>query len=110
MKFRPTPPRRRLEGFNPPLQVVRFISTRQGDPERGPKIWMNAAEAKLRLLQDLEMAWVFGPRRHDLAELAIDDMIPAGHIVARDVAGVAVSETVRVVKPDFDMPERPERA
>jgi anaerobic selenocysteine-containing dehydrogenase len=107
VKFRPTPPRRRVEGYTPPLQVARFIGTRKGDPERGPKVWMRESEAKLRLVQEGEMVWVFGPRRHDLAELAIDDSIPRGYIVVRDIAGVATAEIVSIVKPDMDSRPRP---
>lgn len=109
MKFRPTPPRRRVEGYAPPLQVSRFIATRTGDAERGPKVWMRESEAKLRLLQDGEMVWVFGPRRHDLAELGIDDTIPRGYVIARDIAGIAAAEIVRIVKPDHDSKPRPDR-
>lgn len=108
MKLRPPPPRRRLEGYHPPLQVSRFVATNAGDPERGPKVWMRAAEAKVRLLQDGELVWVFGPHRHDLAELAIDETVPRGQLFARDVAGVAPAEIVYVVKPDLDTPERAE--
>jgi anaerobic selenocysteine-containing dehydrogenase len=109
VKLRPPPPRRRLEGYHPPLQVSRFIATHAGDVERGPKVWMRAAEAKVRLLQDGELVWVFGPRRHDLAELAIDETVPRGQLFARDVAGVAPAEIVYVVKPDLDTPKGPER-
>ena len=109
MKLRPPPPRRRLEGYHPPLQVSRFIATRADDPERGPKVWMRAAEAKVRLLQDGELVWVFGPHRHDLAELAVDETVPRGQLFARDVAGIAPAEVVYVVKPDLDTPDRAER-
>lgn len=107
MKFRPTPPRRRPEGFAPELRVARFIASRKGDPERGPKVWLREADATARLVQDGEMVWVFGPRRHELAELGIDDSIPEGFIVARDIAGVAAAESVRIMKPDFDTKPRP---
>jgi anaerobic selenocysteine-containing dehydrogenase len=110
VKFKPTPPRRRIEGYNPPLQVSRFISTRAGDVERGPRVWLNAGEAALRLLQDGEMVWIFGPRRHDLAELSVDDSVPRGFVVARDVAGIAAAEVVHVVKPDLDTRDKPVRA
>lgn len=110
MKIRPTQPRRRLEGYHPPLQVARFIATRSGDAERGPKIWMRPAEAQLRLLAPGELVWVFGPHRHELVELELDAEIPRGYIVARDVAGIATAEVVRVVKPDFDNTGGPARA
>ena len=89
-------------GYNPPMQVVRFIATRRGDADRGPLIRMNADEARLRLLMDGELVWVYGPRRHDLATLRVDNSLPRGGVVVRDIAGVAPSEVVRVVKVDAD--------
>jgi anaerobic selenocysteine-containing dehydrogenase len=59
-------------------------------------------DARLRLLQEGELAWVYGPRRNELAVVVIDDTLPPGNIVVRDIAGVAVSEHVRVTKPDLD--------
>ena len=91
-------------GYMPPLQVVGFIATRRGDPERGPMVQMNANEAALRLLTDGELVWVKGPRRQELAELQVDDALPRGGAVVRDIAGLAVSEVIRVVKPDADRP------
>ena len=67
-------------------------------------IRMRSSEARIRLLQDGELAWVQGPRRQELAELRIDESIPAGSIALRDIAGVTVSERVRVSKPDTDTP------
>jgi hypothetical protein len=90
--------------FQPELKVVEYISTQKGDAERGPMVRMRSSEAKIRLLQDGELVWVQGPRRHELAELMIDDSIPAGGIGLRDVAGVTVSESVIVSKPDLDTP------
>ncbi len=90
------------------LRVARYVGTRRGDPERGPKIWMNAADALLRLVENGELVWVFGPRRHELAELEIDDSIPEGDAIVRDVAGLSISEYVRVSKPDLDT--RPSRS
>ena len=89
-------------GYNPPLQVVGFHATRRGDAERGPMVRMNANEASLRLLTDGELVWVKGPRRQELAELRVDEALPRGGAVLRDIAGVAVSEIIRVVKPDLD--------
>lgn len=88
--------------YTPPLQVVGFLGTRRGDPERGPMVQMNANEAALRLLTDGELVWVKGPRRQELAELRVDDALPRGGAVVRDIAGLAVSEVIRVVKPDVD--------
>lgn len=56
----------------------------------------------MRMLSAGEVVWVYGPRRHDLATVCIDDEVPRGGVVVRDIAGVAVSEIVRLVKPDLD--------
>lgn len=93
--------------FNPALRVVRFIATRATDPERGTKVWMNQEEARVRLLTDGELVWVYGPRRHELAVLAVDDALPRGQVVLRDVAGVSPSEVVTIAKVNTDA--RPER-
>ena len=93
--------------YNPPLQVVGFIGTRSGDEERGPQVRLNTDEARLRLIQDGELVWIYGPRRHDLAPVVIDDAIPRGGVVVRDIAGVTVTEVVRLVKPNLDA--RPDR-
>jgi hypothetical protein len=58
------------------------------------------------MLSDGEMAWVEGPRRQELAAIAIDDSVPRGGVVVRDIAGLAVSEIVRLRKPDLDTPPR----
>jgi hypothetical protein len=92
------------EPYNPPLQVIGFIATRAGDAERGPLVRLNAREAKLRLLQPGELVWVYGPRRHELAPVEIDDALPRGGVVVRDIAGLAVTEIVRLVKVDTDRP------
>ena len=96
-----------FSGFAPPLQVVGFEGTRRGDPDRGPLIRMNAQEAHSRMLLDGELVWLHGPRRNELATLQIDDTLRRGDVVVRDVAGLAVSEIVRVVKPDLDGPRDP---
>jgi hypothetical protein len=90
--------------FQPELKVVEYISTQKGDSDRGPLVRLSSGEAKMRLLQDGELVWVEGPRRHELAELMIDDTIAPGHVALRDVAGVTVSESVTVTKPDLDTP------
>ncbi len=89
-------------GFQASLWVSEYTATRRGDPERGPLVRMRSDDARLRLLQDGELVYVYGPRRHELATLVIDDELPAGTIAARDIAGIAVSEAARIVKPDFD--------
>ena len=93
--------------YNPPLQVVGFIGTRSGDEDRGPQIRLNAEEARFRLIQDGELVWIYGPRRHDLAPVVIDDSVPRGGVIVRDIAGVTVTEIVRLVKPNLDA--RPDR-
>jgi anaerobic selenocysteine-containing dehydrogenase len=95
------------EVYNPPLQVVGFIGTRSGDDERGPQVRVRSEDARLRGLVEGELVWIYGPRRHDLAPVAIDDSIPRGGVVVRDIAGVTVSEIVRLVKPNLDA--RPDR-
>ena len=89
-------------GYSPPLQVMGFIGTRAGDPERGPLVRMRSDDAAKRLLTDGEVAWVYGPRRQELATVVIDDAVPRGGVVVRDIAGIAPSEIVRVVKVDLD--------
>jgi anaerobic selenocysteine-containing dehydrogenase len=81
-----------------------FIGTRRGDPERGPLVRMRREDAVKRLLEDGELAWVYGPRRQELAKVVIDETVPRGGVVLRDVAGAAISEIVRVVKLDLDTP------
>ena len=92
--------------YNPPLQVVGFLGTRRGDPERGPQVRIRGEEAALRMLVDGEMAWVQGPRRQELATVIIDEAVPKGGVVVRDIAGLAVSEIVTLRKPDMDTPAR----
>ena len=94
-------------GFSPPLQVMGFLATRRGDSDRGPEARINAREASIRLLIDGELVYIYGPRRHELAVLRVDDDVPRGGIVVRDVAGVAPSEIVRVRKVDDDRPPLP---
>ena len=90
--------------FQPQLKVTEYISTHKGDEERGPMVRINGREARIRLLEDGELVWVAGPRRNELAVLKIDDSLGAGHVALRDIAGVAVSESVTVSKPDTDTP------
>jgi anaerobic selenocysteine-containing dehydrogenase len=92
--------------YSPPLQVVGFVATRRGDPERGPEVRMRADEAALRLLQDGELVRIVGPRRQEVATLRVDDALPRGAVMIRDVAGVAPSEVVRVRKVETDLPRR----
>ena len=92
--------------YNPPLQVVGFLGTRRGDAERGPQVRLRGEEAALRMLIDGEMAWVQGPRRQELATIVVDDAVPKGGVVVRDIAGLTVSEIITLRKPDLDTPLR----
>jgi anaerobic selenocysteine-containing dehydrogenase len=92
------------EGTEKFLFVSGFIATRSGDPDRGPLVRLNSTDARKRLLVDGELVWVYGPRRQELAVLEIDDTIPLGSVVARDILGVSPTEKVRVVKPNLDAP------
>lgn len=87
-----------------PLQVVGYVGTRRGDAERGPQVRLRTAEAQLRLIEDGELVWVYGPRRHELAEVVYDESVPKGGLVARDLGGLAVTEIVRLVRTDAQRP------
>jgi hypothetical protein len=93
-----------FSGFAPPLQVVGFIATRRGDAERGPLVRMRPDDALIRLLTEGELVRVMGPRRSEFAQLSLDETLPRGGVVVRDLAGVTVTEIVRVIKADFDCP------
>jgi len=90
------------ESLNRPLRVAGLIVTKQRDAERGPMVMMSLADARARLLTDGELAWVYGPTRHELAEVRIDAETREGDVVLRDIVGARPSEIVRVVKPDLD--------
>jgi anaerobic selenocysteine-containing dehydrogenase len=87
---------------NRPLRVAQFIATRMADSDRGPQVRISPEDAQARLLVDGELAWVYGPRRQELATVVVDESVTRGDVVLRDVAGVSPSELVRVVKPDLD--------
>lgn len=87
---------------NRPLRVTRLIATRSGDAERGPAVWLNPEDARSRILSAGELAWVYGPRRHELATVHLDEALKVGDVVLRDVLGASPSEPVRVIKPDLD--------
>ena len=91
-----------------PLRVEGYVATRVRDEERGPQVRMRTEEARVRMLDDGELVWVEGPRRQQLAQLVIDDAVPRGGVVIRDIASVAPSEVVYIIKPDLDSPP-PER-
>ena len=87
---------------NRPLRVERLVATRKGDPDRGPAVYMNPADARERLLNEGELAWIYGPRRHELATVVLRDDQKLGDVTLRDVLGASPSELVRVIKPDLD--------
>jgi anaerobic selenocysteine-containing dehydrogenase len=87
---------------NRPLRVAAFVATRLSDADRGPQVRISEPDAKARLLVDGELAWVYGPRRQELATVVVDETVKRGDVVLRDIAGVAPSELVRVIKPDLD--------
>ena len=75
----------RFSGFSPPLQVIGFVATRASDPERGPMIRMRPDDAIIRLVSNGELVRVLTPRRAELAVLQIDETLPRGGVVLRDV-------------------------
>lgn len=87
---------------NRELRVTGLIATRKGEEERGPAVYMNARDAAARLLNDGELAWVYGEKRHELATVVLDERVDAGDVVLRDLIVAAPSGTVRVIKPDLD--------
>ena len=95
----------RFSGFSPPLQVVGFVATRASDPERGPMIRMRPEDAIIRLVSNGELVRVLTPRRAELAVLQIDETLPRGGVVLRDVIGASISEVVRVQRLDLDAPK-----
>ena len=93
--------------FDRPLRVVKLIATRKDDADRGPLVALHPEDAKARILNDGELAWVYSPRRrHELATVRIDPELRPGDVVLRDIIGASPSEVVRVVKPDLDTPTR----
>lgn len=95
--------------YNPPLQVVGFVGSRRGDAERGPAISLNREEATLRMLADGELVFILGPTRKELAPVTIDETIPNGGVIVRDIAGVMVTDVIKLVKPDMDRGPSPAR-
>jgi len=89
---------------NPPLQVVGFVATTRGDAERGPAVRVRSDDATQRGVALCDLVWIYGPRRHDLAALIIDDTLPRGGVVVRDIAGLAPTEIVRLVRPSGERP------
>jgi hypothetical protein len=56
------------------------------------------------MLVDGELALVEGPRGQQLAQVRVDDAVPRGGVIVRDISGVSPSEIVYVMKPDLDAP------
>jgi hypothetical protein len=96
-----------FSGFAPPLQVVGFIATRKGDPDRGPMVRMRPDDALVRLVTAGEMVRVVSARRSELAVLEVDESLPRGGAILRDVAGASVSEVIRVIRVDAQARPRP---
>jgi anaerobic selenocysteine-containing dehydrogenase len=94
----------KFSGFSPPLQVIGFIATRPGDAVRGPMVRMRPEDALIRLVTDGELVRVVTERYAELAVLEVDDTLPRGGVVLRDVVGAAPSEIVRIVRLDTDAP------
>jgi hypothetical protein len=92
--------------FQPELRVIDYIATRKDELERGPQVRLSGVDARFRLLSEGELAWVRGARGQQLAEVVIDDTIPQHACVLRDIPGVLAAESVTVVKPDLDTPNR----
>ena len=92
---------------NAPLRVARLIATHAGDAERGTEVRMRADDAHMRLIEDGELVWVHGPRRQELATVRIDDTLPRGDVVLRDVAGASPSEIITLVKAAYGTPRNP---
>jgi len=90
------------EALNRPLRVAGLVVTQKTDPERGPMVVMSPGDARSRLLTNGELAWVYGPKRHELAEVRIADNTREGDVLLRDIVAARPSEIVRVVKPDLD--------
>jgi anaerobic selenocysteine-containing dehydrogenase len=88
--------------LNRPLRVARLLATSARDEERGPMVFIHPENARERLLIDGELAWVYGPRRHELATVRVDETVPFGDVILRDIIGASPSEIVRVIKPDLD--------
>ncbi len=95
------------ERHNAPLRVARLIATRAGDTERGTQVRMRADDARMRLIEDGELVWVHGPRRQELATVRIDDTVPRGDVILRDVAGASPSEIITLVKAAYGTPRDP---
>jgi hypothetical protein len=50
------------------------------------------------MIDDGQLVWVHGPRRHELATVVVDESLPRGGVVVRDILGLAPSEIVTLEK------------
>ncbi len=91
-----------FSGLSPAVQVVGFISTRPGDANRGPMVRMRAEDALIRLVTPGDLVRVVSERRSEIAVLEVDESVPRGGCVLRDVVGASPSELVRIIKVDTD--------
>ncbi|MCZ8203527.1 molybdopterin dinucleotide binding domain-containing protein [Gemmatimonas sp.] len=94
-----------FSGFSPPLQVMGFIGTRKGDPDRGPMVRMRPDDALVRLVTAGDLVRVVSDRCSELAVLEIDESLPRGAVVLRDVVGASLADVIRVLR--VDRPPRP---
>jgi anaerobic selenocysteine-containing dehydrogenase len=66
---------------------------------------MRPDDALVRLVTAGDLVRVVSARRSELAVLELDDTLPKGGVVLRDVAGAAVSEVIRILR--VEQPSRP---
>lgn len=99
-----SPIKREFSGFAKPLQVIGYIGTKKGDAVRGPMVRLRPEDALIRLLMPGELVRVISERRSELAELQVDESVPRGGAILRDVAGAGVTEIIRVVRLDLEGP------
>ncbi|GDX88056.1 hypothetical protein LBMAG44_19690 [Gemmatimonadota bacterium] len=91
--------------YNPPLQVIGFIATKLRDTDRGPEIRLQPFEAHVRMVEEGELVWVYGPRGHSLATVRIDDSVARGGVIVRDIVSLSTTDVVRLVRTnDADRP------
>jgi anaerobic selenocysteine-containing dehydrogenase len=66
---------------------------------------MRPDDALVRLVTAGDLVRVVSERRSELAVLELDEALPKGGVVLRDVAGAAVSEIIRILR--VEQPSRP---
>ena len=60
--------------------------------------------ARKRGIADGDLGWINGARGHELATAIIDNTLPRGGVVVRDVASLAPTEIVRLLRVDDERP------